>query len=146
MRNFLCEATGVNCTDPRCKRGSCIMEQEAVAKALTKAARKDASAAKAGRARSIRAATRSSPTLKLLTAPVRTMRMADTSASICLRSNTCSFVNTTPMAARPSPKPRKIGGGELGPKQKRANPTVSRLGAFAPQHSASERVCYCAYL
>jgi hypothetical protein len=38
MRNFLCEATGVNCTDPRCKRGSCIMEQE-IAKAVTEAPR-----------------------------------------------------------------------------------------------------------
>jgi len=53
MRNFLCDATGVNCNDSRCKRGSCIIEQEAVARAVTKAAKKDASAAKAGRARSI---------------------------------------------------------------------------------------------
>src|SRR5438128_9822344 len=53
MRNFLCEATGVNCTNPRCKRGSCIIEQEAVAKAVTKAAKGDVSAANAGRASSI---------------------------------------------------------------------------------------------
>jgi hypothetical protein len=52
-RNFLCDATGVNCTNPRCKRGSCIMEQEAVAKAVTMAAIKDANAGKAGRGKSV---------------------------------------------------------------------------------------------
>ena len=36
VRHFLCEATGVNCTDPRCKRTFCMMEQEA--KASTKIA------------------------------------------------------------------------------------------------------------
>jgi hypothetical protein len=55
MRNFLCEATGANCTDPRCKRGSCLMEQEVarVAGAVTKATKKDDDGAKAGRARRI---------------------------------------------------------------------------------------------
>jgi len=55
MRNFLCEATGVNCVDPRCKRDSCIMEQEAarVAVAVTKATKKGADGAKAGHARRI---------------------------------------------------------------------------------------------
>jgi hypothetical protein len=54
MRNFICGATGDNCTDPRCKRGSCIMEQEvarvAVAKAVTKVTEVGT---KAGRARRV---------------------------------------------------------------------------------------------
>jgi hypothetical protein len=30
MRNFICEATGANCANPGCKRGSCCLEQETV--------------------------------------------------------------------------------------------------------------------
>ena len=38
MRNFICEATGVNCTKSECKRGYCILEKEAGALASTIAA------------------------------------------------------------------------------------------------------------
>jgi hypothetical protein len=57
MRNFLCEATGVNCVDPRCKRGSCILEQEIASAAVAVLRmRKDADRAKPGRSRTIDAA------------------------------------------------------------------------------------------
>ena len=51
--NFLCEATGVNCIDPRCKRGSCIMEQEVARVAIAVIKATNADGAKAARARRI---------------------------------------------------------------------------------------------
>ena|SRR6476659_3503973 len=54
MRNFLCEATGANCTNPRCKLGSCFIEQEAVrldAARVVINRKKNGDGAKAGRAR-----------------------------------------------------------------------------------------------
>ena len=33
-RNFICEATGTNCTDPRCKLGCCFIEMEEMVAAL----------------------------------------------------------------------------------------------------------------
>ena len=50
-RNFRCEATGTNCSNPRCKGGLCVTEQEADAKAMAvkRALRDNVSKARAGK-------------------------------------------------------------------------------------------------